>query len=441
MKWLLVAVALLVVGLVFHLGLLVYAMYVLLAVLVVSRFLARQWIEHLSAERACDRTKAQIGQRATVVVTVQNQGRLPILWVLLEDSLSVEALTQNPPRLRIDGACAQIARVSAKGELPLEYQVEFLTRGYYQLGPLLVETGDLFGLHRRYRVLGEPHFVTVYPRVVAVEGYDLASRRPLGEVRLTHRLFEDPTRISGVRPYQSGDPLNRIHWRATARTGKFHSKTFDPSCVAGATLLLDFHRDHYHDSSAVYRSELVVTTAASLANAVCELGQQIGLISNGRDAVDRIREEGWRHEFHTRAAAQDNVGLRNRSDRLAPVVVETRPGAEQLEQIFETLARLELTDGLTFAQLVLEAESRLPRDATVLAITADVTEEAAIALGGLRRSGLAVTVILIHHDEHEYYDWAEPPDWAERLLAQGIDFRCVSDEVSLAAVCSEKLLR
>ena len=441
MKWLLAAVALLVAGLVFRLGLLVYAMYVLLTVLVVSRFLTRQWIEHLSVERACDRVKAQIGQRATVVVTLQNQGRLPVPWVLLEDSLSAEALTQNPPRLRIDGARAQIARLAARGELPLEYQIEFLTRGYYQLGPLLAETGDLFGLHRRYRVLGEPHFVTVYPRVIAVEGYDLASRRPLGEVRLTHRLFEDPTRISGVRHYQSGDPLNRIHWRATARTGKFHSKTFEPSCVAGATLLLDFHHDNYPAGTRVYCSELAVTTAASLANAVSELGQQIGLVSNGRDAVDRIREEGWRHEFRTRASAQGNVGLRDRSERLAPVIVETRGGADQLEQIFETLARLELTDGLSLAQLALEAESRLPRDATVIAITADVTEEAAIVLGGLRRTGFAVTVILVHRDEHGYHDWAEPPEWAGRLLAQGIEFRCVNDEVSLAAVCSEKLLR
>ena len=100
MKWLVAAVILLLVGLIFRLGLLVYAMYVLLAVLVVSRYLARQWIEHLSAERACDRTKAQISQQATVVVTLQNKGRLPIPWLLLEDSMSVEALTtyQRPRR-------------------------------------------------------------------------------------------------------------------------------------------------------------------------------------------------------------------------------------------------------------------------------------------------------------------------------------------------------
>ena len=39
----------------------------------------------------------------------------------------------------------------------------------------------------------------VYPKVVPLSGYDIASRRPIGEIRMTHRLFEDPTRIAGVR--------------------------------------------------------------------------------------------------------------------------------------------------------------------------------------------------------------------------------------------------
>ena len=55
-------------------------------------------------------------------------------------------------------------------------------------------------------------------------------------------LFEDPTRLAGVRLFQQGDPLNRVHWRATARTGQLHSRVYENSRVAGASLLLDFHR-------------------------------------------------------------------------------------------------------------------------------------------------------------------------------------------------------
>ena len=42
----------------------------------------------------------------------------------------------------------------------------------------LVELADVFGLYRRYRVLTSPHFLLVYPTVVPLEGFELASRRP-----------------------------------------------------------------------------------------------------------------------------------------------------------------------------------------------------------------------------------------------------------------------
>src|SRR5207249_11434310 len=83
------------------------------------------------------------------------------------------------------------------------------------------------------------------------------------------------------------------------------------------------------------------------------------------------------------------------STRLQPQVVGTRRGVEQFQLIRETLGRIELTDGLTFAQLVLEATDRLPRDATVLAVLPDVSVETASALGNLRRQGYAVSVVLI----------------------------------------------
>ena len=46
MRWFLGAGMLLIIGIALQLGLLVYAMYVLLGVILISRFLAREWIEH-----------------------------------------------------------------------------------------------------------------------------------------------------------------------------------------------------------------------------------------------------------------------------------------------------------------------------------------------------------------------------------------------------------
>src|SRR5207248_10247349 len=128
-------------------------------------------------------------------------------------------------------------------------------------------------------------------------------------------------------------------------------------------------------------------------NAVYQMGQQIGFITNGRDAADRIRQEGIRHEFRTRSLALDTVEMAGRNDRLRPVLVETRRGPEQLMRILEALARVELTDGLSFSQLVLGVTGRLARDATVVAILGNVPAGTAIALGLVRLRGCAAASV------------------------------------------------
>jgi uncharacterized protein (DUF58 family) len=303
MKWILGTIALLALALALQLNLLVYAMYVLLGVLLLSRFFTHSWVDAIDARRFGGDEVLEIGNTAEIKVAVQNTGALTIPWLILEDALPREALTQAPMRIKAQGGRLALTRLRRGETHVLSYKVEFLMRGYYQIGPLLVETGDVFGLHRRFRVIAEPNFTLVLPKVLPLQGYSLASRRPIGEIRLAHRLFEDPTRIAGVRPYQHGDPLNRIHWRASARTGQWQSRQCESSCVVGATFLLDFHTRSFFGPAATVSTELAIITVASLANAVYVMGQQIGLITNGRDAADRIREEGWRAEFLTRKDA------------------------------------------------------------------------------------------------------------------------------------------
>jgi uncharacterized protein (DUF58 family) len=438
MKWILGTLALLTIGLVLKLSLLVYAMYVLLGVLWLNRFFTRTWTEKVGVRRTVIGDTFEIGESTEVSVDIENQGPLSVPWLLIEDSLPQEALAQG--RIKVDGGRLRLARLARQETETLNYGVTFLMRGYYQLGPLLLETGDVFGLHRRFRVAGEPHFALVLPKVLPLQGYNLASRRPMGEIRVVHRLFEDPTRLAGVRPYQQGDPLNRIHWRATARTGELHSRVYETSRIAGATLLLDFHTDSFPAARGEASAELAVVTVASLANAVFLMGQQIGLVSNGRDAADRIREEGWRAEFLSRSDAQQRAEpLAN--DRLRPVQVATGKGGEKMKQILETLARLERTDGLDFAGMLAAIISKIPRDATVIPVLRRVTPGTAIALGDLVRRGFLVTAVVVAEEAEMVPDWAEPPEWAALLLAHGIDFRMVNTEEAVMNLCAQALMR
>jgi len=87
MKWIFGTLALLLLGLALQLSLLIYAMYVLLGVLLLSRFFSRAWTAGIDARRFGGDDVFEIGGAADIKVAVQNTGRLAIPWLILEDSL------------------------------------------------------------------------------------------------------------------------------------------------------------------------------------------------------------------------------------------------------------------------------------------------------------------------------------------------------------------
>ena len=132
MKWYIAVILILLAALLLDSGLLAYAMYVLLGLLLLTRFLARSGSAtsppHAPSPRLAAATMAvtkrntatcgltaEIGDRVKVRVTVTNDGRLPVPWVLLEDVLPREALDQRFPRLKVKGKRLRIAMLSAGG--------------------------------------------------------------------------------------------------------------------------------------------------------------------------------------------------------------------------------------------------------------------------------------------------------------------------------------
>ncbi|MDG2467746.1 MAG: DUF58 domain-containing protein [Pirellulaceae bacterium] len=432
MIWILAGIISIALVTIFKMSLLIYAIYTLAGVTLLSRWLSRHWAQSMTASRSCQQLTAEIGERVPIQIAIKNRSSLTVAWLLVEDLLPRGAMVFKPPKLGVHGNRIAVMKLKGKEEKKLLYQLECNRRGYFQIGPLVLETGDLFGLHRRFKVLSKPNFLLVLPKPVPLTGYHVASRRPIGEVTMTYRLFEDPTRIAGVREYQRGDSMNRINWKATARTGELQSKVFEPSTVIGATILVDFHRKAFPRKHEPYRSEIAITAAASIANTVFHMNQQVGLISNGRDAADRIRTEGWVGDSRTRKEAQRSAEMHSSSDRLRPVIVETRRGVEQLQRIFEALARMEKTSGLDLARLITESTDRLPRDATVVAILSSVTDSEIIALSSLKQQGFAITAIINCFSTDEF------AKNSGALVAAGIETRHLKDEDSISEICQKQ---
>lgn len=434
-KWLVAAFLFVIIALLLNLNLLAYAVFAVIGLIMVSKSLTRRWATHVSATRQCKQLSANVGDTIIVELAVTNDGGMTIPWMLVEDLLPKSAIARKTPALDVKGDRIAVVKLPAGETHHLLYQMKCQRRGYFQIGPLVFETGDMFGLNRRFRVLSEPHYLLVYPKTIPLASYDISSRRPIGEVVMTHRLFEDPTRIAGVRDYQQGDPMRRIHWKATARSGQLQSKIYEPSSLAGATIMIDFHVNAYDKQDEPVRSELAITCAASISKALHDMNQQVGIVSNGRDAVDRIQKEGWQGDARTRDEARNSATMKAKSERLEPVWVPTSKLPDQFMRILRGLARLEKTDGLSFPDFVGQAMIRLPRDATVVVIISKVTVEKAVALEGLKRQGFAVTAIVNCYSDDHFVNASGI------LLNHGIESRHLKGEESITNICERQVLR
>jgi uncharacterized protein (DUF58 family) len=384
------------------LPLLAFAAAAVAAIALLSRYMTQGWIDQAFIKRSECPLELEIGGTFDVEVAVENRGRWPIVWLLVEDLIDRSHLIMQPPALHIQGHRLKVLLLWGNSSQTIRYRIQCNRRGYFQIGPTIVETGDLLGLERQFRIAVEPAYVMVKPQRIGIDGYNIASPRPIGEIRISHSLIDDPTRIAGVRQYQLGDPLRRVHWGATARTGKLHSKVFEPTTVAGATIVLDLHIQSNPDAHEPMRSELAITAAASLSQTLYEQGQPVGLVSNGRDIAERIRTEGYRLDYGSRDAAHAAGQMVQRSERLRPVVLPASRTPQSLEELHRMLARLERTDGLQLANLLMEAQSRLARDTTIVIILQSPSEADLMAIGSLARRGWMVTVIVNTHHPDDY---------------------------------------
>ncbi|MFN6138368.1 MAG: DUF58 domain-containing protein [Planctomycetota bacterium] len=389
-----------------------------------AKFFSTRWVEAVEVERFVEAQEVTVGVTVGVGMKITNKSGYWIPWMLIDDKVAKRYTKLPPIALNLLVATVQLFSFSPKRTILHRYALQTQRRGYYQLGPTLLETGDLLGLHRSFRIANQPSYLTVLPKLTVLEGIEISSRRPMGEMKVEDRVLEDPTLMTGLREYRAGDPINRVHWKATARTGTLHTRVFQPTCVQGAMLLLDMHESTNPQKHEPVRTDLAVSAAASIAHWLYQNAEPFGLVSNGRDAAERMRELNKKGLYSDRTAATANIEMRSQSDRLNPVVLGANRTPEHFAEIHRMLARLERTDGLKLDQLLIETESRLPKLLSLIAIVQRVDEAGLLALEMMRRRGYALTVMLNCHQD-EYLDHAG------KLIAARLPVVPLHDEESL----------
>ncbi|MFN8441087.1 MAG: DUF58 domain-containing protein [Caldilineaceae bacterium] len=284
-----------------------YLVYVVGGIWLLSHWSVRRSADKLQITRTVPE-RAFAGQRVEAKVAIANQSWLPIAWLLLQERVPVE--------LRDEADYQIVLSVGSHSQVEHSYSFNCRQRGYFPIGPLSVNSGDLFGFAQSDWRENEKKYLLVYPQIVSLSQLGLPSRTPFGQLAAPNRMYEDPARLNGVRLYASGDSLRRVHWKATAHTNTLLVKKFQPAIALSVVIVLEMNRNHYPIREVVSGSEWGIIVTASIANAVCEQRQPVGLISNGIDVISK--------------------------STLTPL--QPRNGQEQLVSILTRLARVQLSN-------------------------------------------------------------------------------------------------
>ncbi len=276
----------------------------------------------LDVERIVHPRRVHLGgySRVELRVTNRSERRSPLLTLLDPVAGTVGARVALAP-------LEPGAATSARYRLPTE------CRGIVQVGPLVAQRADAFGLARRCTVVADVAALTVLPAIESLGGFAKggAIDDPLsgfGHPIVGAAGDED---FATLRPYAVGDDLRRVHWASSARAGDLLIRRDDPLWKGHITVLLDGREDRVDAETF----EVAVCAAASLIHAVAAKGDRCRLvITDGTDSglVDARAAQDTLLEYLavvSRHAPQQlntsNTGARGRTGGLVLMTSEPTP--------------------------------------------------------------------------------------------------------------------
>jgi uncharacterized protein (DUF58 family) len=147
-----------------------------------------------------------------VRVEIENNKRKIPSFILLVQTL----LPAGPPAL--------IPTVGPQRKAEGFIEAVFPKRGLHELAPLKVSTRFPFGLFTKGMEADAGSRVLVFPNLFPVEIDEIAPRGNDGEATLVQTgQGSDPF---SVKDFQAGDNPRHIHWKSTAKRGKFMRREF-----------------------------------------------------------------------------------------------------------------------------------------------------------------------------------------------------------------------
>ncbi len=356
--------------------LLSYLAYLLLFVGAAMWVTARLTLEGLSVKRTVGQAYAHLGDKIDLNYELRNDHRLAKLWVEVSE-------TSNWP----EPLTGRVLSIAGKGVTRRwKVSVPALRRGRFHLGPIVLRSGDPFGLFSTVARIPLDALILVYPKVLPLPFWQLPGSFLEGNVLTGQRSLQSTSMVMGIRDYRAGDAMNRIHWPSSVRHRGLYVKEFELDKTADLWIYLDLERHWHRGEGENSTEERAVTVAASVVAKALREHRNVGLVTTG------VRAE----------------------------ILHPDRGTKQFGKLLQYLAEVQVGGSRTLAEVMVETLPRIRRGASVLLITPSLDRAWVRPASTFRESSISTQAVLIGSEDTDDRDRARRHALLGELAVAGV---------------------
>jgi len=235
-------------------------------------------LREIRVVRRLERNRIYAGESFTVTVDVTVHSWIPLFWLTLTDR-AMQATMQEGMQPQSVFTHTHLCLPGLRSRITYAYRIGGLARGRYAFADMEASSGDLFGFFTKKKRVKTDESILIYPARIgwpqALSGYAVPSNK---EEQSMHRIGQESATLGNeLREYVPGDPWRRIHWKSSAKQGRWKLRLPDRIGEPYVCFVLD--------TASAKRQRFEMTMAWSVARLeqLLSLGTQISLVSHQAD--------------------------------------------------------------------------------------------------------------------------------------------------------------
>lgn len=353
--------------------------FVWFALLLLAIFYGTRWwllyvARHVTGAIQLETKRLFLGESTNGELILENRGLFPVFGIQVKFEYWNECPIESPylqisdnDRILIKSSLTPYRGSFSLGKrqkMNIPMMITCKKRGSYAFKSITLEIKDPFGIDKLEKQVDLFEEVLVYPNEIDLQGLDQTHRIPQGESVVKRWILDDIFFPVGARPYQPGDPFNRIDFKSTAKLKELHTKKYDFTAHGDICVIGNLHTSSYKWVFDEDHFERTLSIVSRLA----------------RESLSK----DLRFSFY--ANAQAGKGMR-------VFEIPSSSGRIHFRKVLEVLSRFHLIHATPFPITIAKVRQRYPNGALAVVITSYLDETIRHELNLLAKQGFEVYVV------------------------------------------------